>query len=124
MRRRLLLILAAAVVLVLGTSFAWLLTRQPPAGTLETNVTDVTVVTPTTPPETTPPPPPPKPPATEPVDRRCWKMFGGGPRRTLARPGVDLGVPADRVVLMLAQALSSPVPLRVAASLGEPPPTL
>jgi outer membrane protein assembly factor BamB len=92
MRRRLLLILAAVVLLVLGTGIAVLLTRHPPGGTLETNVTDVTVVTPsTTAPQTTPKPP--KPPQTEPVDRRCWKMFGGGPRRTLARPGIDLGIP-------------------------------
>jgi outer membrane protein assembly factor BamB len=97
MRRRLLLILAAAVLLVLGTGIAVLLTRHPPGGTLETNVTDVTVVTPsTTAPETTPKPPKPKPPQTEPVDRRCWTMFGGGPRRTLARPGIDLGVPVRK----------------------------
>ena len=97
MRRRLLLILAAAVRLVLGTGIAVLLTRHPPSGTLETNVTDVTVVTPTTTaPQTTPKPPKPPPPKTEPVDRRCWNMFGGGPRRTLARPGIDLGVPARK----------------------------
>ena len=40
MRRRLLLILAAVVLLVLGTGIAVLLTRHPPGGTLETNVTD------------------------------------------------------------------------------------
>ena len=76
-----------------------LLTRHPPGGTLETNVTDVTVVTPTTPPETTTAPPPkPKPPQTEPVDRRCWTMFGGGPRRTLARPAIELGIPAAKPI--------------------------
>src|SRR5262245_25849537 len=97
MRRRLLLIVAAAVLLVLGTGLAVLLTRHPPGGTLETNVTDVTVVTPTTTaPETMPRPPKPKPPQAEPVDRRCWTMFGGGPRRTLARPAIDLGVPAAK----------------------------
>ena len=41
MRRRLLLILAAVVLVVLGTGIAVLLTRHPPGGTLETNVTDV-----------------------------------------------------------------------------------
>ena len=97
MRRRLLLILAALVLVVLGTGIAVLLTRHPPGGTLETNVTDVTVVTPTTTaPETTPKPPKPKPPQTEPVDKRCWTMFGGGPRRTLARPAIDLGIPAAK----------------------------
>jgi outer membrane protein assembly factor BamB len=95
MRRRFLLIPAAAVVLVLGIALAVLLTRHPPGGTLETNVTDVTVVTPTAPPETTPPPPP-KPPGAEPVDQRCWTMFGGGPRRDLARPAIELGVPVRR----------------------------
>jgi len=95
MRRRLLLIPAAAVVLVLGIALAVLLTRHPPGGKLETNVTDVTLVTPTAPPETTPPPPP-KPPQTEPVDQRCWTMFGGGPRRDLARPAIELGVPVRK----------------------------
>jgi outer membrane protein assembly factor BamB len=93
MRRRLLLIPAALVLVVLGTGIAVLLTRHPPGGTLETNVTDVTVVTPSAPETTTTPPPKPKPPQTEPVDKRCWTMFGGGPRRTLARLGIDLGIP-------------------------------
>ena len=98
MRRRLLLIVPVAVVFMVGIGAAVFLTRTPPGGTLETNVTDVTVVTPST---TTAPRPAPKPkpqpkPATEPVDRRCWTMFGGGPRRTLARPAIDLGVPAAK----------------------------
>jgi outer membrane protein assembly factor BamB len=97
MRRRLLLILAAVLALVLGAGIALLSTRALPSGTLETDVTDVTVVAPPTtePPETEPPPKPkPKPPEPEPeVDRRCWTMFGGGPRRELARPAIDLGIP-------------------------------
>ena len=83
MRRRLLLILAAAVILVLGTGIAVLLTRHPPGGTLETNVTDVTVVTPSRP-RRRPPTAQAEAAETEPVDQRCWTMFGGGPRRTLA----------------------------------------
>ena len=98
MRRRLLLIPAALGLVVLGTGIAVLLTRHPPGGTLETNVTDVTVVTPSAPETTTTPPPKPKPPQTEPVDKRCWPMFGGGPRRTLARPTIQLGVPAKKPI--------------------------
>ena len=101
MRRRLLLIVPVAVVFLVGIGVAVFLSRSPPGGTLETNVTDVTVVTPstTTAPKPAPPPKPkPKPPAAEPVDRRCWTMFGGGPRRTLARPSIDLGVPAAKPI--------------------------
>ena len=47
------------------------------------------------PPATTTPPPPPAP-AVE-VDKRCWPMFGGAPARTLARPGVDLGMPGKKL---------------------------
>jgi outer membrane protein assembly factor BamB len=97
MRRRLLLIVPIAVViLALGVGVAVYLTRTPPGGTLETNVTDVTVVAPG---ETAPSPqpaPPPTTPSTEPVDKRCWTMFGGGPRRTLARPDIELGIPARK----------------------------
>ncbi len=96
MRRRLLLIIPLALVLVLGGGLAVYLTRTPPGGSLETNVTDVTVVAPS---ETAPSPPPTPTtttPAQEPVDRRCWTMFGGGPRRDLARPAIDLGVPAKK----------------------------
>ncbi len=101
MRRRVLLIvIVAVVVLALGAGLAVFLTREPPGGTLETNVTDVTVVTPPTTTAPIPRPKPPRPPKPKPkpelVDRRCWKMFGGGPRRTLARPGIDLGVPAAK----------------------------
>ena len=65
MRRRLLLVLAAALALGFGLAVALVTTRTLPTGTLETEVTDVTVVAPppTTapPPQTTAPPPPPKP---------------------------------------------------------------
>jgi hypothetical protein len=97
MRRRLLLIVPiVAIVLALGAGLAVYLTRSPPSGTLETNVTDVTVVAPgETAPSPQPAPPPPTP-SPEPVDKRCWTMFGGGPRRTLARPDIDLGIPASK----------------------------
>ena len=95
MRRRLLLSLAVVLALVGGIAFALVTTRSVPSGTLETNVTDVTVVTPTLPPETTAPttPKPPKPEPKPDVDLRCWPMFGGDARRTLARPALELGLP-------------------------------
>ena len=70
------------------------LTPNRPGGKLETAVTDVTVVAPPPTTETEPPvtvaPPEPD------VDKRCWTMFGGGPRRDLSRPAIDLGVPAAK----------------------------
>ena len=86
MPRRILLILAGALALALGVGAAIVLTPNLPSGKLETAVTDVTVVAPpptteTLPPETVAPPP------EEDVDKRCWTMFGGGPRSTSASPG-------------------------------------
>jgi len=95
MRRRLAFILAAALALVGGVSIALLSTRSLPQGSLETEVTDVTVVAPPeTEPEPPPPPPPPRPGAE--VDKRCWPMFGGGPRREVARLAINLGVPRPK----------------------------
>ena len=76
-----------------------LATRSLPEGTLETDVTDVTVVAPPSDQPSREPVPRPAPPAPEPraeVDQRCWTMFGGGPRRDLARPAIDLGVPRNK----------------------------
>ncbi len=61
MRRRLLSGLLLVLALGAGVVVALLATRSLPQGSLETEVTDVTVVAPTTPPETTAPPKPPKP---------------------------------------------------------------
>lgn len=87
MRRRLLLILAALVLVVLGTGIAVLLTRHPPGGTLETNVTDVTVVTPSAPVTTTAPPPTPtptpKPPAAGTVTPKTKLVLTSGPGFTI-----------------------------------------
>ena len=97
MRRRLLFALCTTLALVSGVGVALLTTRTLPSGTLETEVTDVTVVAPA-PPTTTTEPPAPKPPESKPdVDRRCWTMFGGGPRRELARPAIDLGIPGKKL---------------------------
>ncbi len=91
-----------------GVGVALVTTRTLPSGKLETDVTDVTVVAPTTEAPTTVPAPPrprpkpkptPKPPKPEPevvVDQRCWTMFGGDARRSLSRPGLDLGLPARK----------------------------
>ena len=107
MRRRLLSVLAAVLAVAFGAGIALLTTRSLPSGSLETEVTDVTVVAPAPPPPppTTPKPKPPSPkpkpkPEPEPprvVDRRCWTMFGGGPKRDLARLSIDLGVPGKRL---------------------------
>ena len=103
MRRRLLFILAAVLALVLGAGVALLTTHALPSGTLETEVTDVTVVAPPTtePPVTTAPKPrkprKPQPPPPQ-VDKRCWAMFGGGPRRELARTAIDLGIPKRKPI--------------------------
>ena len=97
MPRRILLILAGALAVALGVGAALVLTPNLPSGKLETAVTDVTVVAPpptteTLPPETVAPPP------EEDVDKRCWTMFGGGPRRELSRPAIDLGIPRGKPI--------------------------
>jgi len=91
MRKRLLIIAAAVLALALGLTVAALVVanRPPAPGGLETAPPDVSVVTPTT---AKPEPVKPRPPAPD-ADRRCWKMFGGGPERSLARPLIHLGIP-------------------------------
>jgi outer membrane protein assembly factor BamB len=77
------------------------LRESTPADSLETTLADVTVIPPEPPPTPKPtaptpkprPKPKPKPPPAAPVDRRCWKMFGGGPTRSLARLEIHLGIP-------------------------------
>ena len=97
MRRRLLLVIPAVVVLAAGIAIAVYATRKPPSGELETAVTDVTVVAPTVHETPRPTPRPPKPePAPPEVDKRCWPMFGGGPTRDLARLDIDLGIPRGK----------------------------
>ncbi len=93
MRKRLLILAAGVVLLALaGAVTAYFLANRPPTpGGLETAPTDIEVVTPTVP---QPKPKPIKrPPPAENVDNRCWKMFGGGPTRSLARPLIHLGIP-------------------------------
>ena len=91
MRKRLLIIAVGVVLLALGAAVAaFLITSRPPApGGLETAPTDVQVVTSTVP----KPPPIKRPPPEAKVDNRCWKMFGGAPTRSLARPLIHLGIP-------------------------------
>jgi outer membrane protein assembly factor BamB len=89
-------ILAAVSVLLLalfGLAIAVALTTQDrPSGALDTDLEGVTVSVVTT---TSPEPAPEL--APEPVgDRRCWRTFGADPRRSLARPDADLGLPARR----------------------------
>ena len=56
---------------------------------LDTELSDVTVT-----PTRKKPPPPPKPELVS--DRRCWNEFGGDPRRSLARPDAQLGLPKQK----------------------------
>src|SRR6478736_8031481 len=91
MRKRLLILAAGIVLLALGIGVAgyFVANRPPTPGGLETAPTDVEIVT-----STVPKPKPIKhPPPAEKVDNRCWKMFGGGPTRSLARPLIHLGIP-------------------------------
>lgn len=98
--RRILLATLVLAVALAGAVVALEYLGKPTGGHLVKTVTDVTLTTvappPTTAPATTSAPtaiptrPRPKPP---PVDRRCWKMFGGGPSRSLARLDIDLGIP-------------------------------
>ena len=93
MRKRSTLILSALVLLLLGLGAAfYVASREPSAGGLDTDLDDVTVVAPTVAPVTTAPHKPP--PKEAVVDKRCWTMFGGDPQRSLARPEIDLGIPA------------------------------
>lgn len=89
MRMRLLLAAVAALLVVLGIALAVVLSRKPPQGAPDTALSGVTVIAPSTVATTTAPRPRP----ARSVDRRCWKMFGGDPARSLARPQLDLGIP-------------------------------
>ena len=91
MRKRLLILAAGVVLLALGGAVAvFIVVNRPPSpGGLETAPTDVEIVTSTIP----KPKPIKRPPPAEKVDNRCWKMFGGGPTRSLARPLIHLGIP-------------------------------
>ena len=91
MRKRLLILAVGVLLLALGGAVAaFIVANRPPSpGGLESAPTDVQIVTSTVP----KPKPIKRPPPTEKVDNRCWKMFGGGPTRSLARPLIHLGVP-------------------------------
>ena len=89
-------ILAAVAVIVvalfgLAIGIA-VVTREPDTGALDTDLEGVTVST------QTPSAPEPEPePEPEPsADQRCWRTFGGDPRRSLARPDATLGLPSKR----------------------------
>jgi len=92
MPRALKWIIAAVAVLVvvlagLGAA-TWIATQDRPQGALDTELEGVTVSEGST-----------RTPDTEPRrqetdDKRCWRFFGGDPRRSLARPFAKLGLPA------------------------------
>jgi outer membrane protein assembly factor BamB len=95
-RRKLLIAAGALVLLLLGLGVAAFLTLRPSetAGTLQTDVTDVSVSV-----ASTEPTRPPKRTTTRrrggrvPHDKRCWLSFGGDPQRTSSRPNIFLGRP-------------------------------
>ena len=87
MRKRLLLAALAALLLAVGIAAALVLQNRPPQGALDTALTDISVISPTSGPVPTPVP------AGPDVDRRCWRMFGGGPARSLSRLDIQLGIP-------------------------------
>ena len=89
---RWILVAVVALLAVLGGAFAayWLTARDRPEGSLDTDLSGVTVS------EAAPTTPAPKPPVEEeehPSGRLCWRFFGGDPQRSLARPELDLGLP-------------------------------
>lgn len=92
MPRALAWILAAVTALVLalfGLAIGVALTTQDrESGSLDTDLGDVTVVGAET--DVPRPEAPPEPTG----DQRCWRTFGGDPRRSLARPDAALGLPA------------------------------
>lgn len=97
--RRFAWILAAVAVLVValaGATLAFFVLRPAPTrGSLDTELEGVTVL------EAAPTPAPAPEPEPEPeptADQRCWNEFGGDPRRSLARPGARLGLPARKAV--------------------------
>src|SRR5580765_1706754 len=96
-RRRMILIAAGALLLVLAGAAVVVglrLRETPSAGHLVTS-TEVTVVTTDKAPPKVVHKPAPKPKKL--VDRPCWESFGGNPRRTLARGSIKLGRPAKSV---------------------------
>ena len=89
------LIAAAGIsIAALGVGVAFLLSlRSPPKGGLVAPTGVTVVTTDTTPVKRPQHVPKPKPTPEGP----CWPAFGGGPRRDLARPDIDLGVPKRSV---------------------------
>ena len=83
---------AVLVAVLAGLAVALWLASDPEKGALDTELKDVTVTTSTT--RVPPPPPEPEPLA----DRVCWREFGGEPRRSLARPRANLGLPKRKLL--------------------------
>jgi outer membrane protein assembly factor BamB len=85
------LAVAALMVLLAGATAAlWLANRDRTQGSIDTDLSGVTVSVATKPKPTHKP----KPERTS--DRRCWNVFGANPARSLARPGTDLGPPVKK----------------------------
>jgi outer membrane protein assembly factor BamB len=92
-RRRILVIAALFVLLVVGVAAAYLVKfRDRPSGALDTQLKGVSVSVATTAPGPTQPR---KKKGRYHVvdDKSCWDNFGADPQRTLARPDLDIGLP-------------------------------
>jgi outer membrane protein assembly factor BamB len=81
---------AVLVVALAGAAIALWVATDRDAGALDTELDDVTV----TPGKTRPLLPPARTPPES--DRVCWRTFGGDPRRSLARPWAELGLPMKK----------------------------
>jgi outer membrane protein assembly factor BamB len=92
-RRRILLIVALVVLLVLGAGVAYFLkSRERPSGKLDTELKGVSASVAT---NVAVPTQPRKRKGKYHVvdDKHCWDNFGADPQRSLARPGLDIGLP-------------------------------
>ncbi len=81
------------MLLVIGAAAAYLVkSRDRPSGKLDTELKGVSASVATT---ASGPTQPPKKKGRYHVvdDKRCWDNFGADPQRTLARPGLDIGLP-------------------------------
>jgi len=94
-RRRILVIVALFVLLVFGAAAAYVVkSRDRPSGKLDTELKGVSASVATN--AAVPTQPAKKKGRYHVVDdRRCWDNFGADPQRSLARPGLDIGLPLE-----------------------------
>ncbi len=95
MRRRILLIVAVFVLLVFGAAAAFIIrSLDRPTGRIDTELKGVSASVATN--AAVPTQPRKKKGSYHIVDdKSCWNNFGADPQRTLARPGIDIGLPLE-----------------------------